>query len=108
MDLSKLESACAVNSKPKITAHQLTLNQHYKIVRIRSAKTKYGRAIIVELEENIMFLPKRFESVFETEDKISDFNRNHINNYSLVVEGFMKTAHNLETPLIQFIEKNKK
>ena len=49
--------------KPKLSIDQMKLGEWYKVVNIKKIKTTFGDSIFVELEENVIFLPKRLVSV---------------------------------------------
>ncbi|ERL93867.1 hypothetical protein D910_11153 [Dendroctonus ponderosae] len=42
---------------------EMILNKWYKVINIRKINTSFGEAVMVELEEKIIFLPKRLISV---------------------------------------------
>lgn len=84
--------------KPKIKPEQLVINAVYKIVKFTRLTTVYGPCIRVELEESVVFLPRRYLSVIP-EDKIEDLNRQKL---GLVFRGMKATPHR-PTPLLEIV-----
>lgn len=73
MDLTnKLNSLAKPASVPRIDVKQLTREEGYQIISIRSINTKFGRAVVAEVEteeeRKLTFLPKRFSSNLTEDD----------------------------------------
>lgn len=104
MDLIKLNDISQIVLKPKVKVNELELNAKYRIIKLRSGVAKQGgyRYISCELEEAVVFLPKRLvESL--AEDDIQDINRR---NLCLTYLGMVDVGKQQQTPSIKFIAAN--
>ncbi|KAK9707729.1 hypothetical protein QE152_g27662 [Popillia japonica] len=68
-NLNKL-SVC---SKPAIKICKLHVGTPYKIFGGKFVNTKYGKSVLLELENNVIFLPKRYAEAV-TNENIQNFN----------------------------------
>ncbi|KAG5876823.1 hypothetical protein JTB14_014153 [Gonioctena quinquepunctata] len=62
MDLKALNSISLLESnipKPVIKLKNLIVGKQYKIHTAKLVQTKFGEAVLLELEENVVFLPQR-------------------------------------------------
>lgn len=66
-ELNKIGTCTSKEFKPTIKYEALTLNNKYKVEDIRCIVTKHGPAVVAELLEGSLFLPKRFIKSLTTE-----------------------------------------
>lgn len=59
MDLTALNKQALFEQKPSKRLRDLPKDQPFPILSMRVIKGKYGKCVIAELEENIVFLPNR-------------------------------------------------
>ncbi|XP_028147820.1 uncharacterized protein LOC114341224 [Diabrotica virgifera virgifera] len=60
MDLSKLNKVSSIaDKKPIIILRDLTRDAHFTIIAAKVVNAKYGEAVLLELEEKVVFLPNR-------------------------------------------------
>ena len=85
MDFTKLNQTALLegNNKPLIKLSELAKDVPTKILLARLINTKYGECILLELEENTTFLPKRVVPMMK--DHLEEFSSG---NYSIVFQGF--------------------
>lgn len=65
MDLNNINASAKCEMKEKIKLNQLKLNEIYPIHNMKIIATVYGDTVLVELENNSIFLPKRMTSSIE-------------------------------------------
>jgi len=65
--LEKLNSVKPVTEKSIIKFEDLIVGKNYIIIEIKAVNTRFGPKILVETEENIIFLPDRFNVFCEGE-----------------------------------------
>ena len=65
--LEKLNNVKSFTEKTIIKFEDLIVGQNYIINEIKGVNTRFGAKILVETEENIIFLPDRF-NVFTVEE----------------------------------------
>lgn len=85
--------------KPKINPEQLQIDAINKIYRVRRISTPFGPCIQVELENGVVFLPRRFLEEISAE-RVIEMNKLSL---GLVFRG-MKQISNSATPLFEFVE----
>lgn len=92
-----MTTSCKIVGKSVIKVRNLEPNQVYKILCTKRVKTKYGDAILCELEENVTFLPKRFSEKIDNA-KLGQMNRAPygIINIGCVNSGAANSTTNLE------------
>ncbi|XP_050509174.1 uncharacterized protein LOC114338412 [Diabrotica virgifera virgifera] len=71
-----------IDKKPVIKLKDLTRDTPFKINAAKVVKAKYGEAVILELEENVVFLPHRV-----TKDYVPYLQEFSTKRYSLVFRG---------------------
>lgn len=86
--------------KQQIKASNLVSGQLYKINKIQRVKTKYGDAVLVDLEPGVLFLPKRYCSVI-TEENLEEVNKKSL---GIVYKGTQPTSYGISTPIYEIIE----
>lgn len=59
MDLEKLNAECAYEDKPTVKLRDLPCGEKFRILRASVIRTKYGQSILLDLENERIFLPKR-------------------------------------------------
>ena len=57
--------------KKRVKPSELVKDEEYRVVKVSSINGKYGRAILCELEQNTVILPRRFASVLSELDLIA-------------------------------------
>lgn len=82
MDLKKINSAAACENKPSIKLNELTEGAPNLIYSIKIVNGTFGRVPLVELEKNVVFLPKRTTETLE--ENINNFSSEK---YALVYTG---------------------
>ncbi len=69
MDLKKLNVACSVvtadNRKPVAKLQDLPQNTPEQILSAKLVQTKFGKSVLLELTEKVVFLPKRATEAFK-------------------------------------------
>lgn len=86
--------------KRSIKPIELGLNIEHDVVHLSAIQTKFGRAIVCELVNSTVILPRRFSSLL-TDADIDELNSK---NLIVVYKGSCQTKHN-PTSLIEFREK---
>lgn len=73
MDLNQLNKLANVSVKPILKVQTLNINQQYKIIVLRSVfSKKLGKpAIICELDNGIIYLPRRFVDNLKEDDLVA-------------------------------------
>lgn len=100
MNTSLIEKLAKVNVlKNVIRSEELELNKWYTVMSISAIKTQYGRAVILEMEDNKYFLPKRYADAFSDGD-ISKINTAG-EMAEFMVESFQE-FYGKKTPMILF------
>lgn len=80
----------------------LPIGQPQRILELRSIDTQYGRAVIAELEDVIVFLPQRMRSL--TDQQLRTFNEM---NYTMTVTEHLIRTVNVVFDVIEFEPKLK-
>lgn len=71
MDLTLVNSVATNSFLPKKKLTELTISQSYKVTTLRQVKTMYGARVVVTLNKEFqVFLPPRFQKLFEKEPKL--------------------------------------
>lgn len=52
-----------LNQKSILKSSEMVTDYSYKILKARRVKTKFGNKVLLELENNILFLPARFNKI---------------------------------------------
>ncbi|VEN63914.1 unnamed protein product, partial [Callosobruchus maculatus] len=69
--LSKVnEIGVGFNKKPRIKLNDLQINVAYPILKAKLVNGPYGEVVLVEFENNIVFLPKRATDETISNDKV--------------------------------------
>lgn len=76
--LELLKSAKS-NAKPYYGFDKLANGSH-EIINFRLTKTKYGETILVELNDEVLFLPQYFKAALDSE-KIEELNNDGIKKF---------------------------
>lgn len=82
MDLQALNQQALIKHKPIRKIKELTLNAPYKILSAKTVKGKFGKVVLLELEEYAVFLPNRMTEVFKGKESLFLNER-----YSIVYKG---------------------
>ncbi|VEN52196.1 unnamed protein product [Callosobruchus maculatus] len=83
MELSKVnEIGVGINKKPRIKLNDLQINVAYPILKAKLVDEPYGEVILVTLESNIVFLPRR--ATDQTKKLLDRFNSGQ---YTLMYTG---------------------
>lgn len=67
------------NQKPYYGFDKLARG-YYAIVNFRLTKTKYGEAILIELKDEVLFMPHYFRDVLDS-DKIEELNNDGVKKF---------------------------
>lgn len=65
--LNKLNSVQAFTEKVVLRYVDLIIGKNYHIQEVKAVNTRYGRKIVVETEENTIFLPERYNILDDEE-----------------------------------------
>lgn len=96
MNFEKLNKTCLLDSiKSIIKTNELPVNEPIPILSAKIVKTKYGETVLIELENNCTFLPKRVLPFMK--DNLSQFTDSK---YSIIFRG--QKDVNKPTPGITF------
>lgn len=99
MDLSEINKQALVQQKPTQKLRDLPKDQPFPIISAKVVKGKYGKCILLELDEVVVFLPNRMTSILQ--GKESNFSSKK---YNLVLRDVVNVgAH--ETCQFEIIEK---
>lgn len=63
MDLSIINSACVAEQKPVVSLKDLPINQPHPILSAKETDTRFGKSILLDLGEKVVFLPKRVTDI---------------------------------------------
>lgn len=87
MDLKAVNSQALVNQKPIKKLKDFTLNNPFKILAAKIVKGKFGKVVLLELEDCSTFLPSRMTEVIRGKE-------NHLSNgnYAIVYKGEKKVG----------------
>lgn len=72
--MDSLNRITQTNLKSWENINTLNLNKFYKIFSAKIVNTKYGKKVLIELQDVCVFLPKRYSDAV-TEDIIENFNK---------------------------------
>lgn len=100
MDLATVNKLALLESKEAVKLHQLPKDEEIKILSAKIVSTKYGNCPLIELEENIVFLPKRVLKFVEM--NIEDFNNSR---YNIIFRG-LKNCNKINEGAIFEFTKN--
>lgn len=84
VDLNKLNEVSHIRRKETIKLKDLPENAPHPILSVKIVTTKFGRSVLVELEQYTVFLPKRI--VASVEENIENFIPKK---YSLIFKGLV-------------------
>ncbi|XP_050517456.1 uncharacterized protein LOC126892066 [Diabrotica virgifera virgifera] len=92
MDLNKLNKVSVVKKedKPITKLQQLEVDKPYKIINSKIVNTAFGQSVLLELEESVVFLPKRV-----TEDYAPYIDQLRTEKYAVVFRGLVSTSSKL-------------
>lgn len=65
MDLQSVNNQALVNQKPVKKLKDFTLNKPFKILSVKIVKGKFGKVVLLELEDWCTFLPNRMTEVLK-------------------------------------------
>lgn len=82
--------------KETVKARDLELNKVYPVTSFKAVQTCYGRNIIADLGEFIIFMPKRFSASL-TDEVLKSFENESL---AIVVKEIKKVGNN-RTPVIE-------
>lgn len=101
--LEKLNAVSSYeNNKDVVRLIDLPHNVEHHVLSARIVNTKYGKTPIFELDDCVVFLPKRVTSyITKTLDSLNE------EKLSIVVEGEIDTGLGNLTPKFKFIERSK-
>lgn len=85
MDLQAINSVALVNQKPVKKLKDFQLETAYKINAVKLVKGKFGKVVLLELEDWCTFLPNRMTEALKGKE-------NHLSNgkYAIVYKGEKK------------------
>lgn len=96
-DLSDLNKLGACSGKEKINLRKLTLNKEYRVLSAKLLKLKWP-SVLIELEDNVVFLPKRIAEAI-TPEHIALFKKQE---YALVYTGEKDVGKANKAALVKF------
>ncbi|CAH1103850.1 unnamed protein product [Psylliodes chrysocephalus] len=100
-DLLEINETAELEFKPNFKLSDLPLNEKFTICSLTSVQTKYGESIIVELERNVVFLPKRMVPLLK--GKEAKFENKE---YCLVYEGSKEVGKLNPAQLFKIVKKD--
>lgn len=65
--VSKINEIGQCEFPPKLSVSDLTIGKQYKIKLIKKVKTCFGECVLCEVEDGVIFLPKRLTSTLTPE-----------------------------------------
>lgn len=97
--LDKINQVGLLNGKTFIKARDMQIGRHYRVISLRNFDGEYGTETIVELEENLLSLPRRMKM---SEENIKELS---VKELSLVCRGMKHIEkYNVETPLLELVD----
>lgn len=102
MDLTKINLVGLVEStfKPQLKIKDMKIGHLYLVQNISVATTKYGKSVVVETEDNSIFLPKRMSDTLDSKT-IENMNCSQL---ALVFRGLKPTGHINPAGMVEFIK----
>lgn len=100
-DLLEINETAELEFKPNVKLSDLPLNEKFTICSLTSVQTKYGESILVELERNAVFLPKRVVPLLK--GKEAKFENKE---YCLVYEGSKEVGKQNPAQLFKIVKKD--
>lgn len=97
--MDKANQIANFTSKRVTPVADLDLDVKYKILNLKAVNTKYGRNIVAELEEEVVFLPKRMAALQD-----EDLAKLLEDNVSLMYLGCQKVGKYNNVNIIKFVE----
>lgn len=73
-----------VEEKEVVQLNSLSVGKPYPVLSFRLVSTKFGKRLLVELEEAKVFLPECYGTVF-TEEEIQEINKSKKERYSIIL-----------------------
>lgn len=64
MDLKTLNKNSFIQKKPVAKLNTLAIDEKIKTKSAKIVRTKYGNTVVLELEESVVFLPKRVTETY--------------------------------------------
>lgn len=103
MDLKSINESCLLESaedqKPAIKLQELKPDKKYAVISSRVIQSKFGACVLVELDENVVFLPKRVTKSLESQvEYLVD------KKYSIIFRGLKDVGQPNPMSLFEFIE----
>lgn len=102
MDLSKINSIGLVESefKPVLKVRDMKIDQPYVVQNISIVTTEFGKSVVVETENNSIFLPKRMCAELD-EAKIDRMTSSQL---ALVFRGLKPTGKINPAAMVEFVK----
>lgn len=88
--LTKLNNC---GSKPILKVKEMIINKSYKVINARKCETKFGKRLVLDLEEYQLFMPSRFDR-FTDEEALEEINQRE--NLHITNKGESGRTYNLE------------
>lgn len=88
----------AACSKPYKKLVTLETNRKYQVYNAKLTHGKYGQSVLLELEQCVVFLPKRYVDII-TPDHIRNFNSTE---YAVVIKQVINSGE-VQTPNLEFL-----
>lgn len=101
MNLSTINAVGLTNytQKPVLKVRDMVINTPYVLINIKSTRTPFGRSIMVETNENVIFLPQRMTTELDDE-KIEQLKTMKL---SLVFRGMSASGKANPASLVEFV-----
>lgn len=101
MNLSNINAVGLTNysNKPLLKIKDMVINTPYVLVNIKSVSTPFGRSIMVETDDNVIFLPQRLAHELN-EEQVTQLNMMKL---SLVFRGMSASGKANPASLVEFV-----
>lgn len=96
--MEKLNSAQSIE-KPLLRLDNMQVGMPYMVIGVREVSTRFGKKILLELEEHVMFLPDRYTELFTGE---------MLNFFDMAMEKeqqFLFVVEKLQNRNLKFVDK---
>lgn len=103
MDLSAVNAIGLTNyvNKPVLKVKDMQINVEYPLLNIKAVHTTFGRSILVETSNNVIFLPKRVAEELDDE-KLIEMGTMQL---ALIHRGMAASGKANPAALIEFVVK---
>lgn len=99
MDVANINKIALLETKTLVKLHQLTKDEPVSIKAAKIVSTKFGNSPLIEIEDNVLFLPKRVLKFVE--ENIEDFNNSK---YTIIFRGLKNCNKVNDGSIFEFIK----